>query len=167
MKNSFYIQKDKITNDKVIIEFNKIDGYKVIPKAKKNDEIEVSKIIFVSKKLSEKIIKKKIELKIKHLLKILEEIDTTSDSAPIERSIIEAEKLRLTIINIYAKYLGNTYQSLTLKKIQIIIEQLRVKLYVSKEKTNIIEYQNLIKEKVEKEKQTQIEIEEPKKGRGR
>ena len=33
------------------------------------------------------------------------------------------------ILNEYRKYLGNTYQSLTLKKIQIIINQLRIKLY--------------------------------------
>lgn len=42
---------------------------------------------------------------------------------------MDAEKLKLQIINNYVKYLGHTYQSLTLKKIQIIINQLRFKLY--------------------------------------
>ena len=42
---------------------------------------------------------------------------------------MDAEKLRLQIINNYVKYLGHTYESLTLKKLEIIIEQLRYKLY--------------------------------------
>ena len=37
----------------------------------------------------------------------------------------------LQIINNYVKYLGHTYGSLTLRKIQLIIEQLRYKLYLS------------------------------------
>ena len=41
-----------------------------------------------------------------------------------------AEKLRMQIINNYVKYLGHTYESLTLKKIEIIIEQLKYKLYI-------------------------------------
>ena len=47
----------------------------------------------------------------------------------IKRNLMDAEKLKVQIINNYVKYLGNTYQSLTLKKIQIIINQLRFKLY--------------------------------------
>lgn len=42
---------------------------------------------------------------------------------------MKAEKLRVQIINNYVKYLGNTYQSLTLKKIQIIINEFRMRLF--------------------------------------
>ena len=42
---------------------------------------------------------------------------------------MDAEKLRLQILNKYIKYLGHTYGSLTMKKIQLITEQLRYKLY--------------------------------------
>lgn len=127
MKNNFYIQKDNKTNDTVYIEFNEMDGYKVTPKIKKEDTIEVNKIVFVSKSLSEKIIKKKIEHKISYFLELLEEDD--SDDGVIKQSLMDAERLKLMIINNYTKYLGNTYQSLTLKKMQLIIEKLRYKLY--------------------------------------
>ena len=60
-------------------------------------------------------------------LKYFDENDDDEDG--IKRSLMDAEKLRLQIINNYIKYLGNTYQSLTIKKIQIIINQLRFKLY--------------------------------------
>lgn len=159
MNNKYYIQKDSLTNDIVYIEFDKIDGYKVNPKTKKEDEIEVSKIIFVSNSLSEKVIKKKIEYKINSLLKFLEEIDDTTDEGAIRQSLMDAQRLKLMIINIYAKYLGNTYQGLTLKKMQVIISELRVKLYVLKETNNLINYRNL--------QQQNKEVERPKKGRGR
>ena len=60
-------------------------------------------------------------------LKLIEE--GASDEGGIKRSLMDAEKLKVQIINNYIKYLGHTYQSLTLKKIQIIINQLRFKLY--------------------------------------
>lgn len=46
------------------------------------------------------------------------------------------------IISTYVKYLGNTYQSLTLKKIQIIINELRLKLYMLKDSNNYIQISN-------------------------
>ena len=152
MKNNYYIQKDTNTEDVVIVDFNEMDGYRITPKIKKEDTIEVNKIVFISKSLSEKIIKKKIEHKITYLLKILEDNDT-SDSG-IKQSIIEAEKLRLMIINKYIKYLGNDYQELTLQKMQIIIKKLRYKLYLMHNKQDYFIYNN-------------YKENEEKKGRGR
>lgn len=63
--------------------------------------------------------------------------------------MISAEKLRLLIINKYAKYLGNTYQNLTLKKIMIILEQLRYRLYIideRKKNKNIIRIEKVREE---------------------
>ena len=48
----------------------------------------------------------------------------------------EAERLKINIINNYKKYLGNTYSILSLKKLEIIIEGYRAKLYVIKEREN-------------------------------
>ena len=133
--------------------------------------------MFVSNSLSEKIIKKKIDAKVKNLLRYLEEIDEDTDPDGVRRTLVDAERLRLMIINTYVKYLGHTYQSLTLEKIKIIIDQLRVKLYLLKEKDNIIEYQKEVnKEKERKKVIIEEEMkklinssydEETKKGRGR
>ena len=56
--------------------------------------------------------------------------DEGTDSGAIKKSLMDAEKLRLQLINKYVKYLGNTYASLTLKKIELIIDELRYKLYM-------------------------------------
>ena len=129
---SYYIAKNKKKKEIVSFELEKLDGYQVKPKTKKNDSIEVSKIIFVNKEFSEKIIRKKIDKKISALLeelKVIDEDDSGNNEGAIRKSLMDAEKLRLQIINTYVKYLGHTYEGLTLKKLQIFIEQLRYKLY--------------------------------------
>ena len=134
--NNFYIEKNSKTKDTVYIEFDKIDGYKITPKVKKEDAIEVNKIVFVSPTLSEKIIKIKIDHRMTALINFLEELTTEgSDEGSIRKNLMDAERLKLMIINNYTKYLGHTYQSLTLKKIQLIINNLREALAVVKENT--------------------------------
>ena len=130
-KRSYSISRDEMASESVYFEYDKVDGYKVNPKVKKKDSIEVSKIVFVNDTMSEKIIRKKIDKKIAYLLQQLKVIEDEGnpDEGSIKRSLMDAEKLKLQIINNYVKYLGHTYQSLTLKKIQIIINQLRFKLY--------------------------------------
>ena len=72
-KNNYFISKDSTNGEVVYLEYNK-DGYKVKPKVKKDDEIEVNKIVFVSPKLTEKLLKKNINNKI---YKILLELNNT------------------------------------------------------------------------------------------
>ena len=56
---------------------------------------------------------------------------------------MEAERLKLNILNNYVKYLGHTYESLTLRKVQVIINQLRINLYNSINKRRCIQNENL------------------------
>lgn len=136
---SYSISKNKIKNDNVYLEYDALDGYQVNPKINKKDTIKVNKIIFVNDSMSEKIIRKKINNKINKLLLELKDIEDGDNSEEgIKRSLMEAEKLRVQIINNYVKYLGHTYSSLTLKKIQLIVNQLRFKLYTNK----LLERQN-------------------------
>ena len=130
-KKNYYLKKDKKTGEVIYLEYDKIKGYNITPKSNIYDAITVNKIVFVNPSLSEKIIKKKISIKLKNLLKYLEDIDNSgsTDEDGVRQSLMDAERLKLMNLNEYRKYLGNTYQSLTLKKIQIIINQLRIKLY--------------------------------------
>ena len=153
---NYYLHKDKKTNEIVYLEYDKLDGYPIAPKAKIEDAIRVNKIIFVNPDMSEKIIRKKIDIKIRYLLNCLDEIDD-SDEGAIQNTILEAEKLRVDILNKYKKYLGNTYGELSMKKIQIVINQLRMKLFDCMSKRNY----NLLNDLY------YLEDEEPKKGRGR
>ena len=51
-KRNYSLSRIKMGNELVYFEYDKIDGYKVMPKAKKKDSIEVNKIIFVNNSLT-------------------------------------------------------------------------------------------------------------------
>ena len=128
------------------MEYDKINGYPITPKTKIEDAIKVNKIILVNPGLSEKLIRKKVEIKIRALLKVLEEVGNDpngGDEGVIQATLMEAEHLKITILNRYVKYLGNTYCSFSINKMK------RRKLF---ENMNQLYY---------------LDEEEPKKGRGR
>ena len=127
MKNNYYISKDIKTGEILYLEYNK-SGYQVNPKITKKDAIEVNKIVFVSPTLTQKLLKKKINNKISKLLLELNTFyeddsgDTDSEGIRVRNQLKEAEKLKEYLINKYKKFLDSKYCSLTLKKIQIIID---------------------------------------------
>lgn len=139
--NNYFISKDNKSGEIIYLEYDK-NGYKVTPKRKKEDAIEVNKIVFVSPSLTEKLLKKKIDNKLTKLLYELNAINIdnedndSSNDGRIRDMLKEAERLKINIINNYKKYLGNTYSILSLKKLEIIIEGYRAKLYVIKEREN-------------------------------
>ena len=141
---NYYVEKNGVTKDIVYVEYKIRDGYKITPKIKKEDAIEVSKIVFVSPSLTEKIIKKKIDIKVKSLLAKLKEIESDDEESEsgIRETLVTAERLKLIIINKYLKYLGNEFANLSLKKLQIIINELRVRLFaITEKKYNQLYYQ--------------------------
>lgn len=149
---NFYVEKSNITDETVYIEYtrDKEKEYNITPKAKVMDGITVNKIVFVSPTLTEKLIKIKINKKIDYLLTILKTIDENpddTDPSEIRKSLVDAERLKLTLITTYVKYLGNTYQGLSLKKINIIVKELRTRLYMAQRKQQVkLFFDNLEKE---------------------
>ena len=127
MKSNYFISRDIQSGEVVYLEYNK-NGYKVSPKTKKKDAIEVNKIVFVSPSLTEKLLKKKINNKISKLLLELntfyeeDSSDPDSEGIRVRDMLKEAEKLKLNLINNYKTYLDGNYTGLTLKKLQIIID---------------------------------------------
>lgn len=160
-KGNYYLYKDNKTGEALYLEYDKIKGYPITPKTDIENAIRVNKIIFVNPSLSEKLIHKKVEISVRSLIRKLEELETDpagSDEGEIQATIIEAERLRVKIINNYIKYLGNTYASYSIKKIQMIINQLRIRLYNKINQRKIFENMSNL---------YYLDEEEPKKGRGR
>ena len=158
--HNYFINKDNKTGEIVYLEYNK-NGYSVSPKTKKKDDIEVNKIVFVSPELTNKLITKKIDIRINKIIKdyntFYDDEDDDSADGRIRDKIKEAERLKLTILNEYSKYLGSSYSRLTLKKLQIIINGYRNKLYKLRNKRKQEELMQMFNQIDESEK----------KGRGR
>jgi hypothetical protein len=129
---TYHISKTRKEKNVEKLELDKLDGYQVNPKVKEEGAIKVDKVLFTDGDLSEKIIRKKIDNKIEYLLYKLRLLDTDEGSSgSIEKSLMDAEKLRLQLINKYVKYLGHTYYSLTLKKIELLIDEFNYRLYMN------------------------------------
>ena len=166
MKSNYFITKDSKTGEVVYLEYNK-NGYKVSPKVKHQDAIEVNKIVFVSPKLTEKLLKKKINGKISKLLLELNTFydadsgDTSSETTRVRNQLMEAERLKQNLINNYKKYLDGKYTSLTLKKLQIIIDGYRSRLSAIIEKKKKDMFLQMLN------RGAYIEEEETKRGKGR
>ena len=148
VNKKYHLSKTKKEKEAVNIDFNKLNGYNINPKVKEKDGILVNKIVFVDNDFSEKIIRKKIDMKIEYLLKQLKLMqDEGTDNGTIKKSLMDAEKLRVQLINKYVKYLGHTYYGLTLKKIELIIEELNFKLYMKQFYKDQVHYYNSSNEK--------------------
>lgn len=134
--SNYFVSKDNKTGEIVYLEYD-TNGYKVTPKAKKKDAINVNKIIFVSPELTRKLLKKKIDLKVSKLLlefNTFSEDDEDNGGIRLRDKLLEAERLKLNIINNYCRYFGKSYVNLTLKKIQLIIDSYRSRLYEMRNK---------------------------------
>ena len=129
---NYFLEKNNKTNEIIYMEYEKLEGYKLTPKTNIYDGIKVNKIVFINPTLSEKIIKRKIDVKIKKWLEYIRycnEDPNGGNEGDIRHSLMQAEKLRVNILNNYVKYLGHDYQSLTLQKIQLIINEFRTRLF--------------------------------------
>ena len=98
---NYFIDKNSKTGEILYLEYEKIAGYTITPKTKVEDAIIVNKIVFVNPSLREKIIKKKIDIKTRYLLRRLTEIneDSSGDISGIKNTLMDAEKLRIMILN--------------------------------------------------------------------
>lgn len=160
MSSNYFISKDDKSGEVVYLEYDK-NGYNVKPKVKKDDAIEVNKIVFVSPSLTEKLLKKKINSKIsKLLLELNTSYDDEDDSGAsrYRNKLKEAERLKQMIMNTYQKYLGKSYTALTIKKMQIIIDGYKAKLF----EINNIKQKEMFFKMINGEFE-----EEPKRGKGR
>ena len=159
MEKNYYLHKNNQTGEVIYLEYNKIKGYPITPKTKIEDAIEVNKIIFVNPSLREKLIQKKIDIKIRYLIKLLEKIDESGASeGTIQNAIMDSERLKVNILNYYIKYIGNSYASFSIKKINLIVNQLKIRLYNMNMQKRLSAYNQEL---------FYLDEEEPRKGRGR
>ena len=139
-RENYFVERNHETDEVVYLEYDKIDGYEVTPKTKMKDAISVKKVVFASPSLSSKIIKKKINNIITKLLEFIENIDDGTDGESIRENLMKTEKLRVSIITKYIKYLGNNYSSLTLKKLELMVNILENELYKKEIKDRYLDY---------------------------
>ncbi len=141
----FLIVKDKDTKEIRYFDYEKIKGYNL--KAKNNahfeDAIDITRMIIVKPSFIEKIAMKKINAKFEKIITMMAFVceEDNDDSGEGYRIVLnELNKLRMELFNKYKKYIEEEKMDLMNKKIEILEDELKLRLEMSnvKSETNKI-----------------------------
>lgn len=128
----FLVIKDKDSKTIKYFEYDKLKGYDIHPKqnVKFQNAINVNKMIIINPSLIEKLIDKKIKHKFNSLINLISFVyeNDESGSDGLELALDEAEKFRMELINKYKKYLTEEKLSLMEKKIDILEDEIKLRL---------------------------------------
>ena len=129
----YHVVKDKEDKSITYFEYDKIEGYDISPKknAKIEDAINVNKIVIINPTLANKVAKKKLDIKFRKLVELLNTIfesdDDTGDA--YHQGLNEVEKLRQELVDKYKKHLENDEYDTMDKKLGILEHELKVRLF--------------------------------------
>jgi len=145
LDKKYFIVKDKNSKAITYFEYDKIEGYDLAPKKglKIEDAINVNKVVIINPSLANKVAKKKLDLKFRKLLQLLNIIFETDDETgtAYREGLNEVSKLRLEVLNKYRKHLQDEETEIMEKKLGILEHELKVRLFYL-EQTYENEYSN-------------------------
>ena len=130
---NYLLVKSGINKEIIYIDYNKLDGFRIKPQNKVQYEgIEVNKMIIIKQSFIEKMLKKKIKRKLDAYLQyIISLIENNADDDPSNlRGVLDdVERYKSLIKNNYQRYLEDKYCELLLKKIALLEQELKNKIY--------------------------------------
>lgn len=133
LDKKYLIVKEKNNKTITYFEYDKIEGYDLSPKKgmKIEDAINVNKVVIINPSLAEKVAKKKMNLKFRKLLQILNIIFETDDDTgtAYREGLNEISKLRIEVQNKYRKHLSEEEIDLMEKKLGILEHELKIRLF--------------------------------------
>ena len=129
----YHIIKNKEDKSITYFEYDKMEGYDLSPKKgiQISDAINVQKIVIINPTLANKVAKKKIDLKFRKLVTLLNVIFETDDEtgSAYHQGLDEVNRLRMELINKYKKHLQESEFDTMEKKLGILEHELKVRLY--------------------------------------
>lgn len=133
LDKKYLIIKEK--NDPAItyFEYDKMQGYDLAPKqnVKIKDAINVSKVVIINPSLMNKVAKKKVDLKFRRLLQLVSVIfeDDDETGSSYREGLNEIQKLRQEARNRYFKYMEEEEIKMIEKKLDILEQELKMRLF--------------------------------------
>lgn len=127
------ITKNKYKNKKINLGLKKEKGYKIKPKNRiKYDGVVVNEMFIIKPSLIEKLLKKKISVKLDYYLQYIINVldDETSDDGRINAVLSDLNRYREIVLNNYRQYLNDKYIELLMKKIELLEYELKKKLMI-------------------------------------
>lgn len=131
-KQCYLLMKQKLGNELIYIDYNKIEGFKIKPRNNvKYEGIEVNKLIIINPSFIDKVLKRKIKRKLDSYLQyiiMLIENNDDADADTLRIVLDDVMRYRQLIKNKYRIYLEKKYYSLLLKKIALLEQELKNKI---------------------------------------
>ncbi|MBR4671887.1 MAG: hypothetical protein IKO78_01635 [Bacilli bacterium] len=131
----FLIVKEKDSKEIKYFDYDKLDGYNL--KMKKDlhfmDAIDVNRVIIINPSFIDKVVTRKINAKFDRLINMIQIICENDDDESGEGyriALDEANKLKMELWNKYRKYLAKEKLDLMIKKIEILEDELNLRLNV-------------------------------------
>lgn len=133
MNRGYVISKNTKNKEIEIIEYEQNMGFDVNPKnrVKKGNSISVSKVIFMSPTLIEKLLKKKIDREYKRILALLTEVatDDSDDTSKLSIALNEVELFKSIIKKKYSKFMEEVKTEQLLKRLNLMSKELKRRIF--------------------------------------
>lgn len=140
----YHIIKNKEDKSITYFEYDKMSGYDLSPKKgiKIEDAINVNKVVIINPSLANKVANKKLDLKFRKLVSVLNVIFETDDEtgSAYHQGLDEVNRLRMELVNKYKKHLSDEEADTFEKKLGILEHELKVRLYYLEQK---VQYENV------------------------
>lgn len=135
----YLVVKEKNDPSITYFEYDKMEGYDLSPKqnVKIKDAINVNKVVIINPSLMNKVATKKLDLKFKKLLQFMSIVFNTEDDETAgdayREGLNEISKLRLEAKVKYQKYMDEEGFKILEKKLDILEQELKSRLYYLQE----------------------------------
>lgn len=138
---SYLIIKNKDSRTCTSNFFKELTGYKVVPKntVSRDNMIKVNHMNVIDPLLIERLLSKKIEKKIDMLIFRIVNVMDSDDDSDAQKALTEAERLKYILINEYAAFLDKEYVKKTYRKLQIVADELKVRMMLKYQYENVKE----------------------------
>ncbi|MBQ7140724.1 MAG: hypothetical protein IJO32_04405 [Bacilli bacterium] len=146
MSKGYIINKNMQNKEITYIEYEKNKGFDVKPKnkLKKSDSIDVTKVVFMSPTLIEKILNKKIDKQYKKILMMVGEIASSDDddTGRMIGVLNQVELFKSIIKKKYANFMREEQTEKLLKRLNLMGKEIKRRIYqIEEEKSYSNEYQ--------------------------
>ncbi len=129
----YTIAKTNYNKELVVINYDKLDGFKVKPKGDINyPGVKVNSLVIVKPSFIEKVLKKKVRIKLDYYLKYLISIVDEDDSTDARKALNDLTRYKEIVEYKYRKYLDDRYINVLLRKIALLERELKAKAVYQK-----------------------------------
>lgn len=134
----YLIIKEKNKKELAYFEYDKLDGFNMTSKNKNiklKDAINVNKMVIINPSMVEKLIDKKINMKMKKLINLILNIYDSDDDpgSAMMQALNEIEKFKREMINKYLNYMNKKQLGILEDKIRMLESEVTKRSYVINE----------------------------------